>query len=75
MNTEINDKSNDELRDEYDFASMKGGIRGKYVKQYHEDVKLIMLDPDVAKVFPDAKSVNEALRSLAKIIQQHQKVA
>jgi hypothetical protein len=63
MNTEIDDELNDELRDEYDFASMKGGIRGKYAKQYHEGVKLIMLELDAAKVFPDAKSVNEALRS------------
>jgi len=75
MSMEIDDELNDELEDEYDFANMKGGIRGKYAKQYHEGVKLIMLEPDVAKVFPDAKSVNEALRSLAKIIQQHQKVA
>ena len=75
MNTEIDDELNDELRDEYDFASMIGGIRGKYAKQYHEGVKFIMLEPDVAKVFPNAKSVHEALRSLAKIIQQHQKIA
>ncbi|NJO17834.1 MAG: hypothetical protein HC877_19515 [Thioploca sp.] len=75
MNTEIDDELNDELRDEYDFASMKCGIRGKYAQQYHEGVKLIMLEPDVAKVFPNAKSVNEALRALAKIIQQHQKIA
>lgn len=75
MSTEIDDELNDELREEYDFASMKGGVRGKYAKQYNENVKLIMLEPDVATVFPDAKSVNEALRSLAKIIQQHQKTA
>ncbi len=75
MNMEINDELNDELRDEYDFSQMKGGVRGKYAKQYKEGVKLIMLEPDVAKIFPDAQSVNEALRSLAKIIQQHQKFA
>lgn len=74
MNMEIDDELNDELRNEYDFASMKGGVRGKYAKQYQKDVKLIMLEPDVAKIFPDAKSVNEALRTLAKIIQQHQMV-
>ena len=75
MNADIENELNDELQDEYDFANMKGGVRGKYAKQYHEDVKLVMLEPDVAKIFPDAKSVNEALRSLAKIIQQHQKTA
>jgi hypothetical protein len=75
MNMEIDDELNDELRDEYDFSQMNGGVRGKYVEQYHNDVKLIMLEPDVVKIFPDAKSVNAALRSLAKIIQQHQKLA
>ena len=75
MNMEIDDELNDELRDEYDFSQMKGGVRGKYVKQYPESVKLIMLEPDVAKIFPDAQSVNEVLRSLTKIIQQHQKMA
>jgi hypothetical protein len=68
---EMDDELKDEFEDEYDFANMKGGVRGKYAKQYHEGVKLVMLDPDVAKVFPDAKSVNEALRSLTKIIQRH----
>jgi len=52
---------------------MSGGVRGKYAKQYHEGVKLIMLDADVAKIFPDAKSVNEALITLSKVILQHQK--
>jgi hypothetical protein len=75
MSMEIDNELNDELEDEYDFANMKGGVRGKYAKPYHEGVKLIMLEPDVAKIFPDAKSVNEALRSLAKIIQQHGKVS
>ncbi len=75
MNAEYDDELNDELRDEYDFSQMTGGVRGKYARQYHEGVKLIMLEPDVAKMFPDAKSVNEALRALSKIIQQYQKAA
>ena len=73
MNAENNDELNDELRDEYDFSQMTNGVRGKYAKQYHEDVKLILLEPDVAEMFPNAKSVNEALRALSKIIQQHEK--
>jgi hypothetical protein len=43
MNMEIDDELNDEIPDEYDFANMKGGVRGKYAKQYHEGVKFIML--------------------------------
>jgi len=75
MNPENSNELNDELLEEYDFSKMSGGVRGKYAKQCHEGVKQIMLEPDVAQIFPDAKSVNEALRTLSKIITQHQKVA
>lgn len=54
----------DDLRDEYDFATMQGGVRGKYAKQYHEGAKLIMLDEDVAKFFTTSESVNKALRAI-----------
>jgi hypothetical protein len=64
----------DDLLEEYDFSTMGNGVRGKYAKQYHAGVKLIMLDEDVAQIFPDAKSVNDALRMLSKFIQQHQKI-
>ena len=68
-------KYSDELKKEYDFSGMEGGIKGKYVNEYKDGVNLILLEPDVAKMFPDAKSVNEALRSLSVIINQHQKHA
>jgi len=74
MNSENLDELNDDLREEYDFSQMIGGIRGKYAKQYHEDSIFIKLEPDVAQIFPDAKAVNDALRALAKIIQQYQKI-
>jgi hypothetical protein len=70
-----NEELNDDLLEEYDFSTMGQGVRGKYAKQYHADVKLIMLDEDVAQIFPDAKSVNDALRMLSKVILQHQKTA
>jgi hypothetical protein len=54
----------DDLRTEYDFSRMKGGVRGKYVDRYREGTNLVLLDPDVAAAFPDAKAVNEALRLL-----------
>jgi ASC-1-like (ASCH) protein len=72
MNQESRSELDDELLEEYDFSKMEGGVRGKYVKQYHEGAKLVMLEADVAKIFPDAKSVNEALRTLSKIVLQHQ---
>lgn len=54
----------DDLRPEYDFSRMKGGVRGKYIDRYREGTNLVLLDPDVAAAFPDAKAVNEALRLL-----------
>ena len=59
----------DELRPEYDFAKLKGRVRGKYAERYRAGTNLIKLEPDVAAAFPDAKSVNEALRSLIKTSQ------
>lgn len=54
-----------EMRSEYDFS---GGVRGKHAKRYKEGSNIVLIDPDVAKVFPDSKSVNEALRALLPII-------
>jgi hypothetical protein len=61
-NVELDD--DDDLRPEYDFSQMKGGVRGKYVERYREGTNLVLLDPDVAAAFPDAKAVNDALRLL-----------
>jgi len=54
----------DELRPEYDFASLPGGARGKYVQRYREGTNLVLLDRDVARVFPNDRVVNEALRTV-----------
>jgi len=54
------------MKDEYDFSK---GVRGKYAKQYAEGTNVVLLDPDVAKVFPTSESVNEALR---EVIQQRE---
>jgi hypothetical protein len=62
MKTETED--DDELRPEYDFSSMEGGVRGKYVERYREGTNLVLLDPDIAAAFPDGKAVNDALRLL-----------
>ena len=47
------------MRDEYDFSK---GIRGKYP----EGTNVVLLDPEVAKEFPDAAAVNEALRQVLR---------
>jgi hypothetical protein len=64
-------KSKDpEMLAEYDFSN---GVRGKYYKRYMEATNVVVLDPDVARVFRNTKQVNEALRALAEIIKQHRK--
>jgi hypothetical protein len=55
------------MKKEYDFSA---GVRGKYAKSYAEGTNVILLDPDVAKIFKTRASVNEALRATAKIIQR-----
>ena len=62
-----NKKSADDLRPEYDFSKLKGGVRGKYSKRFQKGTNLVLLSPDVAKYFPDEQSVNAALRSLVGI--------
>ena len=51
------------MRDEYDFSR---AVRGKYAGRFSADTVMVTLDPDVAAVFPDAESVNRALRILLK---------
>jgi hypothetical protein len=48
------------MRAEYDFS---GGVRGKYAGRIGKDVKLVVLDPDVATAFGSSQAVNRALRS------------
>ncbi len=55
------------MLDEYDFSK---GVRGKYARRYAEGTNVVVLAPDVAAVFPDAKSVNEALRMLVQIARK-----
>ncbi len=57
----------DELRPEYDLSKLKGGVRGKYAQRFRTGTNLVHLEPDVAKVFVDDESVNEALRTLIKV--------
>jgi hypothetical protein len=66
------DELEDELRPEYDFSQMAGGIRGKYVERYRAGTNLILLEPDIAQAFPTDASVNEALRLLLQIAQRQQ---
>jgi hypothetical protein len=53
----------DELRPEYDLASLKGRVQGKYYARATAGTTMVLLEPDVAEVFTDGASVNQALRS------------
>jgi hypothetical protein len=67
MSPENERRADDEMRPEYD---LRGGVRGKYYKQYMEGTNVVLLDPDVAAVFRDSDSVNQALRVLIKAAEQ-----
>ncbi|WP_103667513.1 hypothetical protein [Pseudanabaena sp. BC1403] len=67
---ENNQDLEDDLRHEYDFSRMKGGVRGKYVERYRTGTNIVLLDPDVAQAFPTSEAVNEALRLLMQIAQR-----
>ncbi len=54
------------MRKEYDFSK---GIKGKYAAKYKAGTNVVLLDPDVAKVFKTPRSVNQALRSLSQILK------
>ncbi|MEI6082065.1 MAG: hypothetical protein WCR44_06525 [Verrucomicrobiota bacterium] len=60
------------MLDHYDFSK---GVRGKYAKRVAQGTNLVLLEPDVAKAFPNAASVNETLRALAGIIRRQKKIA
>jgi hypothetical protein len=49
----------DQMRPEYD---LRGGVRGKYYERYKQGTNVVLLEPDIAKVFRDSATVNEALR-------------
>ena len=60
----VESEEEDDLRPEYNFSEMQGGVRGKYVERYRQGTNLVLLDPDIAAAFPDANAVNDALRLL-----------
>ena len=67
MKKDINREMDDELRPEYDLAQLLGGVKGKYTERYRRGTNLVLLEPDVARSFPNAQSVNDALRLLIKL--------
>jgi hypothetical protein len=58
--------TDDELRPEYDLAALKGGVRGKYYREATASSNVVLIEPDLARVFPDAAAVTRALRLLVE---------
>ncbi len=63
----VREADEDDLLPEYDFSKAR---RNPYAARYREGTNVVLLDPDVAKDFPDSQSVNEALRALSAIIKR-----
>jgi len=61
------DGDRDTMREEYDFT---GAVRGVTTVRYAEGSNVVVIDPEVLDVFPDALSVNEALRALAPVLRR-----
>ena len=59
-------KDDADLAPEYDFT---GGVRGKYARCYSQGSNVVVLEPDVAKLFPNQETVNRSLRALGGIIR------
>ncbi|HEV2349805.1 MAG TPA: hypothetical protein VG028_08180 [Terriglobia bacterium] len=63
-------RNSEEMLPQYDFS---GGVRGKYATRFAKDSIMVVLDPDVAAIFPDRNSVNTALRALGHIVRDRQR--
>jgi len=62
-------KSSDDLQPKYDLSQFKNGVRGKYYKRVAQGTNLVLIEPDLAAMFPDSQAVNRALRVLADAVQ------
>lgn len=60
----------DELRSDYRRSDFGALVRGKYIERLHANSNVVVLDPEVADLFPNAAAVNAALRSLAEIAKR-----
>ena len=67
MKKAIDKAAETQMRDEYDFSR---GVRGKYARRYGQGANVVVLEDDVAKVFPNSQVVNDSLRALAGILKR-----
>lgn len=60
----------DTMRAEYRRDELGQGVRGKFFKQHAQGTNLVLLQPEIAKVFSTPAAVNEALRGLIQVAQR-----
>jgi len=59
--------NNDEdMRPEYPAELIKSGVRGKYASRYREGTNVVLIEPELNRLFPNSEAVNRALRAYAK---------
>ncbi len=68
------DMKDPEMREEYDFTAddVRKAVRGKYAEAYARGTNIVIIEPDVAEIFPDSEAVNRVLRALAGIIKDRE---
>ena len=71
MKKRVNKTAGSQMRAEYDFSR---GVRGKYARRFAQGTNVVVLESDVAKVFPSSETVNSSLRALEGIIRHREKV-
>jgi hypothetical protein len=64
MKKQIEIERDPDMLGDYDFSK---GVRGKYVQRFAQGSNVVVLSPDIAEMFPDSESVNNALRMLVEI--------
>lgn len=60
----MSNSDNDEMREEYDLSSLGKPVKGKYADRYKRGTNVVVIDADLSDKFPNAESVNRALRKL-----------
>ena len=66
MKKELRANDADELRSEYDLSQLPAGVRGKYYERAKAGTNLVLIEPDLAELFPTSEAVNRALRVAAE---------
>ena len=65
----VKPEMSDELRPEYKMSDFGEIVRGKYANRIKEESNVVLLEPDIARAFPNDKAVNKALRYLLEIAE------